>query len=157
MKYSVIVLAIMMFSCGVVFAAAFHQSETRTAFGGEKSIAVSQDRVTGNQIHLYKDKLVIAAEGLMYAKVEDTKSMEPLLSKNSHTIEAAPVIENLKVGDIISFYEPSVDKVVVHMIIEIGYDEQGWYARTSGYNNVYADSWKVRFENIKGVVVGVLN
>lgn len=157
MKYLVIVFAVVMFSCGVLFAAAFHQTETRTAFGGENSIAVSQDRISGNQIHLYKDKLVIAAEGLMYAKVEDTKSMEPILSKNSHTIEAFPVIENLKTGDIISFYEPSVSTIVVHMIIETGYDEQGWYAKTSGYNNVYVDPWKVRFENIKGVVVGVLN
>lgn len=157
MKYWIIVFAVVMFSCGVLLATAFHQTETRTAFGGTEGSAISQDRITGNQIHLYKDKLVIAAEGLMYAKVEDTKSMEPILSKNSHTIEAFPVIENLKAGDIISFYEPSVSTVVVHMIIEIGYDEQGWYARTSGYNNVYADPWKVRFENIKGVVVGVLN
>jgi hypothetical protein len=108
-------------------------------------------------IKLYQDKIVIAAEGLMYAKVEDTKSMEPLLSKNSHTIEVQPVQEQLQVGDIISFFEPSVGKTIVHSIVEIGYDEFGWYAKTKGYNNDNVDEWKVRFENVKGVVVGVLN
>ncbi|MEM4263286.1 MAG: hypothetical protein QW666_00110 [Candidatus Woesearchaeota archaeon] len=157
MKYAIIVFAMLMFSSGVLFAAAFQQ-ETRTAFGGTEGRAISQDRIESDQIQLYKDKLVIHAEGLMYARVEDTKSMEPLLSKNSHTIEKkvnSP--DELKTGDIISFYEQSVGKIIVHAIIETGFDELGWYARTTGYNNIYADPWKVRFENIKGVVVGILN
>ncbi len=156
MKYAIILIAVVMFGCGVVFATALQQ-ETRTAFGGTAASAISQDRITNSQIHLYKDKLVVEADGLIYAKVEDTKSMEPILSKNSHTIEARPILKDLQVGDIISFYEPSLDKMIVHMIIEIGYDEHGWYARTSGYNNVYDDNRKERFQNIKGVVVGILN
>ncbi len=93
----------------------------------------------------------------MYAKVEDTKSMEPLLSKNSHTIEIQPNIASLQVGDIISFYEPSESKIIVHSIVDIGTDKSGWYAKTKGYNNDFVDDWKVRAYNLKGIVIGILN
>lgn len=157
MRYLLLCVAVLLFASGFVFATALHQTETRTPLGGKSSSAISEDRILDSMIHLYKDKLVVAAEGLMYAKVEDTKSMEPLLSKNSHTIEVQPIIEDMKPGDIISFYEPSVSKIIVHYIVEIGYDEYGWYAITKGYNNDFVDDWKVRFENVKGVVVGILN
>jgi hypothetical protein len=146
-----------MFAAGFMFSAAVQQTETRTAIGGKVSTHSSQDRITDNLIQLYADRLVINKEGLMYAKVEDTKSMEPLLSKNSHTVELKPDINTLRVGDIISFYEPSEGKIIAHSIVAVGYDAHGWYAKTKGYNNDFVDDWKVRPGNIKGVVVGILN
>ena len=49
------------------------------------------------------------------------------------------------------------NQVIIHSIVEIGSDSEGWYALTKGYNNDFVDDWKVRSFDLKGVVVGVLN
>ena len=45
---------------------------------------------------------------------------------------------------------------VIHRIAEISNDEQGWYAIVKGDNNEAPDPERVRFEQIKKVLVGVL-
>ena len=157
MRVELLFVGILIFIIGFSTASMFAEVEKRTAFGGSIDKDNPSDFITANEIHLYNDKLVIEKDGLKYAAVEDTKSMEPLLSSNSHTIEAIPEQEKISVGDIISFYESSTEKTIVHAIVEIGTDDNGWYARTKGYNNDFADDWKVRFFDIKGIVVGVLN
>ena len=37
-----------------------------------------------------------------------------------------------------------------------GFDNEGWYAITKGDNNVVEDNWKVRFEQIEGIVIGII-
>ncbi len=157
MRVELLFVGILIFIIGFSTASLFSEVEKRTAFGGTIDRDNPSDFITADEIHLYNDKLVIEKEGLKYAAVEDTKSMEPLLSSNSHTIETKPDIEKLGKGDIISFYDASTGKTIVHSIVEISVDEQGWFARTKGYNTDFTDEWKVRFGDIKGVVVGVLN
>lgn len=157
MRVELLFVGILIFIIGFSTASMFNEVEKRTAFGGSVDRDNPSDFITSNEIHLYNDKLVIEKEGLKYASVEDTKSMEPLLSSNSHTIEAIPEQEKINVGDIISFYDASTGKTIVHAIVEIGTDDSGWYAKTKGYNAELIDDWKVRFTDIKGVVVGVLN
>lgn len=157
MRVELLFVGILIFIIGFSTASMFSEVEKRTAFGGTVDRDNPSDFITEEQIHLYSDKLVIEKEGLKYASVEDTKSMEPLLSSNSHTIETKPEQSKLNKGDIISFYNAEEGKTIVHSIVEIGTDDSGWYARTKGYNTDFADEWKVRFTDIKGVVVGVLN
>ncbi len=148
-------VGILIFIIGFATSSLFYEAEKRTALGGVVDRDNPSDYIRTEDIHLYNDKLVVEKSGLRYASVEDTKSMEPLLSSNSHVIEAKADIDSLVEGDIISFSKEG--KVIIHSIVGIGADESGWYALTKGYNNDFSDDWKVRISEIKGVVIGVLN
>ena len=56
-------------------------------------------------------------------------------------------------GDIIS-YETS-QGTIIHRVVELGYDGD-WYAITKGDNNQQNDPEKVRFSQVKKIVVGVI-
>jgi hypothetical protein len=101
-----------------------------------------------NQIRVYKDNLVLA-------QFNDTNSMDPLIDKGAHAIQM-PVnnSDEISVGDIVAYQDG--EEIVLHRIVEIDEDEQGWYAMFKGDNNSFADPSKVRFEQILYVVVGVL-
>lgn len=44
----------------------------------------------------------------------------------------------------------------MHRVVEIGEDEQGWFAITKGDNNEEVDPGKRRFQDIKRITVGVI-
>jgi hypothetical protein len=155
MRIELVYVGILIFILGFSFNSLFDTIDSRFAIGGSIDQDNPSDRITGDSIHLYEDKLVIEQSGLRYASVEDTKSMEPLLSSNSHVIEAEADVNELNVGDIISFTKDN--QVIIHSIVEISSDANGWYALTKGYNNDFIDDWKVRSSELKGVMVGVLD
>ena len=105
-------------------------------------------------VDVYKDKVVINIEGAVKAGVKDTNSMDPLIDKDSELIEIHTDASNIHAGDIISF--EASGNIIVHEVVETGYDNDGWYAITKGYNNNKVDPGKVRAGNLKGVVVGIL-
>jgi hypothetical protein len=80
--------------------------------------------------------------------------MDPLIDKDSQLLEIKPDISQIHAGDIISFEMDSM--IVVHEVVETGYDSIGWYAITQGIHNKEIDSGLRRANDIKGVVVGVL-
>ncbi len=155
MRIELVYIGILLFILGFSFNSVFDTIESRFATGGSNDLDNPSDRITSDAIHLYEDKLVVEKSNLRYASVEDTKSMEPLLSSNSHVIEAEADVDSLEIGDIISFSKEN--KIIVHSIVSIGSDSNGWYALTKGYNNDFIDDWRVRSFELKGVVVGVLN
>ena len=155
MRVELLYVGILIFIVGFASSSLLYETEKRTAFGGTIDRDNPSDYISGDEIHLYKDRIIIEKTGLIYAPVEDTKSMEPLLSSNSHVIEAEADVNQLSAGDMISFSKNG--KTIVHSIIQIGYDKSGWYALTKGYNNEFIDNWKVRKKEIKGIVVGILN
>ncbi|MBI2144514.1 hypothetical protein HYU17_05200 [Candidatus Woesearchaeota archaeon] len=59
-------------------------------------------------------------------------------------------------GDLVAYQSNEAGGLVVHRVIEIGNDEQGWFAVTKGDNAAANDPEKVRFGQIKQVVVGIL-
>ncbi|MBN1644780.1 hypothetical protein JW851_01905 [Candidatus Woesearchaeota archaeon] len=155
MRIELVYVGILIFILGFTVSSLFDSTEPRFASGGTVDRDNPADHISGDEIHLYADKLVIEQKGLRYASVEDTKSMEPILSSNSHVIETQADINKLQKGDIISFSKEG--QVIVHSIFETGTDSEGWYALTKGYNNDFIDNWKVRVSDLKGVVVGILN
>lgn len=113
------------------------------------------DWVKEEQIHVYGDKVVLDIKGARWARFSDTNSMDPVFDKESNTIEIVPETEeDIRVGDIISFKDGN--KVIIHRVAEKGYDEKGIYFFTKGDNNKEKDKNKVRFSDVKGVVVGVI-
>ena len=158
---SVVVLSLAMFSLGVglspVIAEPLSQSPARSPLSADASLHAAQDRLNEDQIKVFSDRVVLELSGAKYAQVAPTSSMLPFLHSGSHTLEVQPESESdLSVGDVISFYVKEKQAYVVHAITEIGSDNDGWYAKTKGFNNPGEDPWTVRFNDIQGVLVGVL-
>ena len=89
--------------------------------------------------------------------VTDTNSMEPVIDHGHLAlITDKPRKEYLVVGDILLFYRRLDNSPrVLHRIIEIGDDEEGWYCITRGDNTVWIDG-KIRYKDILGICVGVI-
>ncbi|MCX8194251.1 MAG: hypothetical protein N3G19_02735 [Candidatus Pacearchaeota archaeon] len=107
-----------------------------------------------NKIMIYPDKVVIFVTNATLSRYSNTKSMDPVLDFTSNGIEIKPRSpEDIHVGDIIS-YEKGSD-LIVHRVIEIGTDEQGWFCITKGDNALQNDG-KVRFKEIKYVTIAIV-
>ena len=83
-----------------------------------------------------------------------TGSMLPIINHTANGIEI-PVtsVDQIHVGDIIAFQlEKNSNELIVHRVIEIGYDNEGWYCITKGDNNAVDDGkireWQIKFKTI---------
>jgi len=149
-RYLVIVLFILLVS------ALMYGSNVRYAFAMDAELVDSpSDHISIDDLKVFSDKAVIDKENLRWARILDTHSMEPVLNKDSVSLELVPSsVSDIEVGDIISF--SSEDMVIIHRVVLIGEDNLGWYAVTKGDNVNDPDPYKVRFSDVKGVVVGIL-
>ncbi len=115
------------------------------------------NHIAKEQIHVFDDKIVIDIKGASWAEFTDTNSMDPVLDAESNSIEVAPVsASDVHVGDIISYKPNDFDGYLVHRVVNINEDEQGWYCTVKGDNLKNPDPVKVRFEQISGVLVGII-
>jgi hypothetical protein len=125
--------------------------------GSAKERHSPSDWIKEEQIKVYKDRVIIEIPDAEWAKFTDTNSMDPVLDKTANAIEIVPKnYDDLKKGDIISYSIPNVQGIIIHRIVETGFDEDGWYAITKGDNVEKNDPLKIRFENIKRVVVAII-
>ena len=123
-------------------------------FGGHELVSPS-NWIAEQQIKVYQDKIIIDVKDAIWAGFTNTNSMDPLIDENSHAVEIMPSgPEKIKVGDIIS-YQTEMG-VIIHRVIEVGEDEQGIYYLLKGDNNKFRDPFKVRFSDVKGVVVAII-
>ena len=117
-------------------------------------LASPSDWISEKQIKTYEGKLLLDIENFTIARFTDTNSMDPVIDETANSIEIMPEKDSLNIGDIISY---SLNrKKIIHRIVYIGEDESGIFYLTKGDNNQNIDSEKVRFEQITGVVVGIL-
>ena len=139
----------------VVISCLILNQEQRYAFSLDSEALISpSDHIKAEDLHVFSDKAVINKQDLIWARILDTHSMEPVLNSNSISLEILPKTSlEVNVGDIISYSH--LDKVIIHRVISIGNDGN-WFAITKGDNNLEVDDYKVRFSDVKGVVVGVL-
>ncbi|MBI2565305.1 signal peptidase I [Candidatus Woesearchaeota archaeon] len=116
-----------------------------------------KDRIKEDQIKVYNDRIVIYAKDPLWAKFTDTNSMDPVFDAGSNALQLKPSSEtDIEIGDIISYENEYSDSIIIHRIINIGYDETGWYAIAKGDNNSAADPGKIRFNQIKKVLFGII-
>jgi hypothetical protein len=115
------------------------------------------DHVSDDKIKVYSDKVIIELDDPSWASFTDTNSMDPVLDSGANSIEIKPTSESdIKVGDIISFKTAYSSGIIIHRVAEIGYDENGIFYLTKGDNNPTVDPGKRRFEDVVGIVVGVI-
>ena len=115
------------------------------------------DKIKESQIHVYNDQIVLDIENAEWASFTDTNSMDPILDKESNAIELAITsLDDVQVGDIVSYKSEISDSRIIHRVIRKGTDEQGAYLILQGDNNNREDPEKVRLENEPRVVVAII-
>ncbi len=126
-------------------------------FSAAKERLSPSDHIKESQISVYKDRIVIDIDNAVWARYTDSNSMDPLFDKGANGLEL-PVssTEDLKIGDIIAYQASWTEGTVIHRIIEIGNDEKGIYYITKGDNNPSQDPEKVRFSQVKYILIGIL-
>jgi hypothetical protein len=135
-------------STGVVF-----EEEPNTT----KEKPSPKERVFQKDIFVFEDEVVIKIDNPQWAIFTDSNSMDPLIDSESKAIEIVPGdYSELQVGDIVA-YESRIKKAtVIHRIVFIGRDQNGWYALMKGDNNEHNDPERVRFDQVKRVVVAII-
>jgi len=115
------------------------------------------DRLTEEQIFVYNNKIVLSVDNASLARFLNTGSMLPTLGDKANSIEI-PVSSSadIAVGDIIIYSAPDQSEPVIHRVVELGEDSQGWYAITKGDNNRLVDPYSVRIGDVRRVVIGVI-
>ncbi len=114
------------------------------------------DWIKESQIEMRPDGVFIHVNNPQWAILADTNSMDPVFDAGSHLIQVYPTSQSdVHVGDVISYDSP-LGFSIVHRVIEIGFDEEGWYAILKGDNNPTPDPWKVRFDWITRILVMIV-
>lgn len=119
-----------------------------------KISSFSDSRLQKEDIRIYEDKVIVSVDSPVIARFTDTDSMKPTFDSEANAIEIVPESpEEIHVGDIASYYSNIANTVIIHRVVETGYDEQGWYAYFEGDALDERDPEKVRFNQIQRVVV----
>ncbi|MBN1644598.1 hypothetical protein JW851_00980 [Candidatus Woesearchaeota archaeon] len=120
-----------------------------------KERASPHDWIKESDIQLYQNGVTIDVENPQWAVFADTNSMDPIIDAGAHAIEIIPKTpDDVHVGDIVSYQSGS--GTIIHRVIETGYDNYGWYAEFKGDNNPIKDPNKVRFKDIRRIVVAIV-
>jgi len=115
------------------------------------------DWITQDQIKVYNDRVILQINDPEWASFTNTNSMDPLIDETSHAIEIVPKSEtDIHVGDVVSYESEFADGIIIHRVIEIKEDEQGIYFVFKGDNISQPDPGKVRFSQIKRVLVAII-
>ncbi len=119
--------------------------------------ASPSDWIKEDQIKVYNDRVIIDLKDAEWASFTNTNSMDPVLDEKANAIEIIPKsVDDIHVGDIISYNSDYVDGTIIHRVIKIGSDEKGWYCIVKGDNNQSPDPGKIRFNQIKRILVGII-
>jgi hypothetical protein len=115
------------------------------------------DRVKEEDISVYPDKIVINLKDAQWATFTDTNSMDPVIDIGTNAIEIVPQSESeIHVGDIISYRSDYADGNIIHRVVDIDEDGEGWYCTARGDNNDFDDPGKIRFDQIDRVPVALI-
>jgi hypothetical protein len=116
-------------------------------------------RISAEDIRISGSEVIIKVSGAMPVLLADTNSMAPTAASASKIIVVQPTNDrDIHVGDIVGYRcgQCAADEVVMHRVIGIDQDAEGIYYTLKGDNVPAADPGKVRFSQIRTVVVGII-
>lgn len=133
----------------------FAEKQVPQAVYGGKELQSPSDWVSENQIKVYHNKVVLNIPNTVWAQFTNTNSMDPSFDETSNALEIKPKNPySIHVGDIIAYNTPY--GTIIHRVVEIGEDKEGIYYVVKGDNNSLSDPFKVRFEDVEGVVIAII-
>jgi len=117
----------------------------------------SFDHINEEQIKVSPDNVQIDVIDATWTRFEDSNSMDPMIDIGANGIQVMPTAQDdLHEGDVVLYTSQYTDKILIHRIVSIDNDEQGWYALMKGDNNMELDPGKARYGDIKGILVSVI-
>ncbi len=156
-----IIVVLLAFMLGLIFNDAYSELSSL-----ERPLSLFQDGIEKDspgdwikedQIKVYDNKIIIELKDAEWASFTDTNSMDPILDETVNAIEIIPKsADNIHVGDIVSYKSDYADGTIIHRVIKIGKDNKGWYCIVKGDNNQGPDPGKIRFNQIKRVLVAII-
>lgn len=112
---------------------------------------------TQEQVLMYKDRVVLNAENIKWAKFADTKSMLPVINKDSYALQIEPNCPSeIYVGDIVSYKSEYAQDIIIHRVVHKDTDEQEDYFVLKGDNNPTNDPGRIRCSQIDRKVVAII-
>ena len=131
------------------------QQKDRFIFGVDKDSPF--DHVKDSEVRVLKHKVEIDMKNVMWWKIADTNSMDPLIDIGTTALSVKPISEeSIHVGDV-AFYNSEIAKrEIVHRVVKIDSDEQGWYSKFRGDNLEKDDPEDVRYNQVIGVLIGII-
>jgi hypothetical protein len=122
-----------------------------------EEIPSPMDRIREDQILVTNERIIINLKEAEWASFTDTNSMDPTIDAGAHAIEVIPASEDeIQPGDIVAYESEYAEGVIIHRVVYKGKDEKGTYFVLKGDNNPVNDPGKVRFEQIRKVVVAII-
>ena len=116
-----------------------------------------QDHISERQIAVHGDRVVLDIQGAQWSTFTDTNSMDPVIDEGANAIQIVPQSEaDVAVGDIISYESAYADGITIHRVVYQGTDEDGTYYIAQGDNLPTSDPGRIRFAQIKRVVVAII-
>ncbi len=145
-------LLLLVFSMGVISLT--DKQLPINLFGG-KEVHSPSDWVKEEQIRVYDDRVILDIPDAIWAGFTDTNSMDPFIDEDANAIEIFPENpQSISVGDVISY--KTTYGTVIHRVVEKGEDQKGFFYIVKGDNNTFTDPFKVRYDDVRGVVVAVV-
>lgn len=155
MKISIILVMLPFILGFAISQVTSNTADIQMPFSESKDVASPYDRIKEDQILVYDSKVVIQIKDASLAEYADTNSMDPFIDSGSNGIEIIPESEeDLHVGDVVT-YESDIG-LIVHRIVNVEYDREGKYFVLKGDNNATEDPYKVRFNQVRYILVGVI-
>ena len=117
------------------------------------------NRIGEEDITVFDDRIIIDLKSLKGRKTSwstyaDSGSMRPTLGKGCNGLEFVPKTpQEVYEGDIIAFSKNG--GLIVHRVIQTGYDTEGWFAITQGDSNEFSDG-KVRFDQTEYITYAII-
>lgn len=147
-----LILSILMFSLGAI---SLSDKQIPASFFGGQELYSPGNWVQQNQIKVFSDKVILNVPNATWAEFTNTNSMDPFLDETANALEVYPSNpDSINVGDIISYQ--TAYGILIHRVIEKDRDENGRYYLVKGDNNRFPDPYKVRYRDVKGVVVAII-
>ncbi|MBN1386121.1 hypothetical protein JW968_04060 [Candidatus Woesearchaeota archaeon] len=132
------------------------KGDINSLFKAKERISPS-DKITEDKIHVYNDRVIIYMDNPVWAGFTDTNSMDPVFDAESNAIEIVPKSpDQIHVGDIISYESKYAEGTIIHRVVEKGADDEGVYFIMKGDNNPDNDPGKVRFSQVKRLLVAII-
>jgi signal peptidase I len=120
-------------------------------------VASPANRIAEDLITVTNEKVVLNIKGAEWASFTDTNSMDPVIDAGAHAIELVPSSEDdIQIGDIVAYKSDYADGTIIHRVVYKAQDEKGTYFVLKGDNNPINDPGKIRFDQIKRVVVAII-
>src|SRR3989338_9123823 len=120
-KIVVVALLVIVFTLGYISAGPAATAVASSIDNKALEKDSPQDHVSESQIIVEQDKVAINIEKASWLTFTDTNYMDPVIDMGANAIIIKPeTIENIKAGDIISYY--SDYGLIIHRVVGTGFD-----------------------------------